>query len=129
MQRSQDAEVGAIGGVGGAGRLDRHRQPRKARVVHEAEKGAEPERAFRLEGMDDVYASPVSAAGRVYVTDRSGLTMVLRHVPAGKGQLEVLARNTLDDTFSASAALVGRELFLRGEKFLYCLSEPVPAKD
>jgi len=98
-----------------------HYQGFLARVT--ARTGAEPERAFRLEGVDDVYASPVSAAGRVYVTDRSGLTVVLRHVAAGGGELEVLARNTLDDTFSASAALVGRELFLRGEQFLYCLAE------
>jgi len=75
------------------------------------------------EDVDDVYASPVSAAGRVYVTDRSGLTVVLRHVAAGSGALEVLARNTLDDTFSASAALVGRQMFLRGEQFLYCLEQ------
>lgn len=98
-----------------------HYQGFLARVT--ARTGAEPERAFRLEGVDDVYASPVSAAGRVYVTDRSGLTVVLRHVAAGSGELEVLARNTLDDRFSASAALVGRELFLRGEQFLYCLAE------
>jgi len=98
-----------------------HYQGFLARVT--ARTGAEPERAFRLEGVDDVYASPVSAAGRVYVTDRSGLTVVLRHVAAGSGELEVLARNTLDDTFSASAALVGPELFLRGEQFLYCVAE------
>lgn len=98
-----------------------HYQGFLARVS--ARTGAEPERAFRLEGLDDVYASPVSAAGRVYVTDRSGVTMVLRHVAAGSGELEVLARNELDDRFSASAALVGRELFLRGEEFLYCLAE------
>ena len=98
-----------------------HYQGFLARVT--ARTGVEHERAFRLEGMDDVYASPVSAAGRVYVTDRSGVTMVLRHVAAGSGELEVLARNTLDDSFSASAALVGRELFLRGEQFLYCLAE------
>ena len=96
-----------------------HYQGFLARVV--ARTGAEPERAFRLEGVDDVYASPVSAAGRIYVTDRSGLTVVLGHVAAGSGELEVLARNQLDDRFSASAALVGRELFLRGEQFLYCL--------
>lgn len=97
-----------------------HYQGFLARVS--ARTGAETERAFRLEGLDDVYASPVSAAGRVYVTDRSGVTMVLRHVPAGSGELEVLARNELDDHFSASAALVGNELFLRGEQFLYCLA-------
>ena len=84
----------------------------------DARTGQEPERAFRLEGMNDVYASPVAAAGRIYVTDRSGVTAVLR-----AGKLELLARNTLDDSFSASAALAGRELFLRGERFLYCLSD------
>jgi outer membrane protein assembly factor BamB len=98
-----------------------HYQGFLARVS--ARTGAEPERAFRLEGVDDVYASPVSAAGRVYVTDRSGLTVVLRHVAAGSGELEMLARNKLDDSFSASAALAGRELFLRGERFLYCLAQ------
>ena len=35
----------------------------------------------------------------------------------------MLAVNRLDDSFSASAALVGRELFLRGERYLYCLAE------
>jgi hypothetical protein len=29
----------------------------------------------------------------------------------------------LDDSLSASAALAGRELYLRGERFLYCLAE------
>ena len=37
-------------------------------------------------------------------------------------QPEVLAINVLDDTFSASAALVGRELFLRGARWLYCIA-------
>jgi hypothetical protein len=35
---------------------------------------------------------------------------------------EVLATNHLDDEFDASPAAVGKELFLRGEKFLYCLA-------
>ena len=29
----------------------------------------------------------------------------------------------LDDSFSASAAIVGNELFLRGERYLYCIAE------
>jgi len=85
----------------------------------DARTGREPRRAFRLRGIDDIYASPVAAAGRVYVTDRSGVTVVLQ----AADELEVLARNTLDDSFSASAALVGNELFLRGERFLYCLAD------
>ena len=36
---------------------------------------------------------------------------------------KVLAINQLDDSFSASAALAGRELFLRGERSLYCIAE------
>jgi len=99
-----------------------HYQGFLARVA--ARTGIESGRPFRLEGLGNVYASPVSAAGRVYVTDLNGLTLVLRHVAAGSGELEVLARNQLDDSFSASAALDGRELFLRGEQFLYCLAEP-----
>jgi outer membrane protein assembly factor BamB len=84
----------------------------------EARTGKEPARATRLEGLDDVYASPVAAAGRIYVTDRSGVTAVLT-----PGTLELLAKNVLDDSFSASAAFAGRELFLRGERALYCLAE------
>jgi outer membrane protein assembly factor BamB len=72
----------------------------------------------RLPGIRNVYASLAAAAGRIYVVDRSGTAVVL-----GRGEeLEVLARNTLDDSFSASPAIVGNELFLRGEKHLYCLT-------
>jgi hypothetical protein len=39
-----------------------------------------------------------------------------------------VARNHLDDAFSASPALVGKDLLLRGERFLYCLANPATAK-
>lgn len=65
------------------------------------------------------YASPVVAAGRVYLVDRAGTAVVLKE---GDG-LDVLAVNRLDDPVDASPAAVGRELFLRGEKFLYCVAE------
>ncbi len=87
-----------------------------SRIV--ATTGAEPAGPFRL-ALGNVYASPVAAAGRIYITDRSGTTLVLSDTPTP----EVLAQNRLDDSFSASAALVGRELFLRGEKNLYCIAE------
>ncbi len=77
---------------------------------------------FRLEGMSDIYASPVGAAGRIYITDRQAGTLVLSH-SSGEEPPEFLAMNQLDDRISASAAIVGRELFLRGEQFLYCLAE------
>lgn len=77
---------------------------------------------FRLEGLADIYASPVAAGGRIYITDRQVGTLVLSHSP-GEDPPEFLAMNQLDDKISASAAIVGRELFLRGEQFLYCLAE------
>ena len=41
----------------------------------------------------------------------------------GEPTPRTLAINRLDDSFSASAALAGRELYLRGERFLYCIAE------
>jgi outer membrane protein assembly factor BamB len=74
---------------------------------------------LRLEGIRDfIFSSPVGAAGRIYVTGRDGATVVLRH----DRENAVLAVNHLEDTFSASAAVVDRELYLRGERFLYCLA-------
>lgn len=91
----------------------------------EAKTGAERPGSFRLPGIGNVYASPVAAAGRVYVTGLDGATAVLS---AGDSP-ELLALNRLDDRFSASAAVAGRELFLRGERHLYSLAAPAPAAD
>jgi outer membrane protein assembly factor BamB len=73
---------------------------------------------LRLNGIRTVFASPVGAAGRVYVTDREGATIVIRD----SDRPEVLALNRLDDSFSASAAATDRELFLRGRDHLYCIA-------
>jgi outer membrane protein assembly factor BamB len=75
---------------------------------------------FRLAAIHNVYASPVGAAGRLYITSRDGITQVISH---GDREPKMLAINRLDDTFSASAAVVDRELFLRGERYLYCIRE------
>jgi len=83
-----------------------------------ARTGEDQPGAFRLPGLHNIFASPVAAAGRVYVTSREGATVVLKD----GNPPEVLAQNQLDDQFSASAALVGKEIFLRGEKNLYCLA-------
>lgn len=84
-----------------------------------AKTGNDQPGAMRLPGLGDIYASPVGAAGRVYVTDREGTTLVLAH----SDRMKVLAENRLDDRVNASASLAGRDLFLRGERFLYCLGE------
>jgi outer membrane protein assembly factor BamB len=71
----------------------------------------------RLPGQKSFYGSPVAAAGRIYLADRDGTTLVLKQ----GDNLEVLATNRLDDHFDATPALVGKQLFLRGEKSLYCI--------
>jgi outer membrane protein assembly factor BamB len=73
----------------------------------------------RLPSIPDVFASPVGAAGRIYITSRDGTTVVLKHGPA----LETLAENKLSDGFDASPALVDREIYLRGYKHLYAIAE------
>lgn len=73
----------------------------------------------RIEDIPDVYASPVGAAGRIYFTGRNGVTVVVK--PSDK--LEVLAINRLDEKTDASPVAVGKELFLRGREYLYCITE------
>lgn len=73
----------------------------------------------RIEGAPNVFASPVGAAGRVYIAAQNGTTVVLKHGPT----FEQLAQNALDDGFNASPALVDGELYLRGHKSLYCIAE------
>jgi outer membrane protein assembly factor BamB len=84
-----------------------------------AKTGAENYRQQRLEDMGTVYSSPVGAAGRVYITDRDGNTTVIRHGPT----FEVLAKNSLDDGFDASMAVVDDQIYMRGHSHLYCIAE------
>ena len=51
----------------------------------------------------------------MYITGREGVTLVLKNQPA----LEVLAINQLSEGIDASPAIVGREMFLRGQRHLY----------
>ena len=71
-----------------------------------------------LEALQGVYASPVAAGGRIYLTGRNGASAVIKH----SEKLEVLATNRLDDRFDASPAIVGNELILRGHEHLYCIA-------
>jgi outer membrane protein assembly factor BamB len=72
----------------------------------------------RLDRVPNIYASPVGAAGRVYIAGRDGATIVLAHDTS----FEVLAVNELDDGFDASPAVVDREIYLRGQRHLYRIS-------
>ena len=83
-----------------------------------AKTGEEQPGRFRLEGIHNIYASPMGAAGRVYITDLDGTTLVI----SNEENPRFIALNSLDDSFSASAAAVGSDLFLRGRLNLYCIS-------
>lgn len=69
-----------------------------------------------------VYASAVLAGDRLYVVSRTQGTFVLRASP----QYELLATNKItsdDSRFQATPAIIGNQLILRSEKFLYCIEE------
>lgn len=73
---------------------------------------------FRLDAIRNVFASPVAAAGHIYIADRDGTTLVLKH----GDEPEPVAVNRLADSFAASPAIVGSDLFLRGKHTLYCIA-------
>lgn len=72
-----------------------------------------------LADLGTVYNSPVYASGRIYQLGGSGLCYILKE---GR-EFEILSENKLDDSFSASPAIAGNELFLRGHKYLYCIAD------
>ena len=74
------------------------------------------QRVDDLEG--GVYASPVGAGGRVYLVGRGGTTVVIKN----SGTFEPVATNQLEEKFDASPAISGKELFLRGQQYLYCIA-------
>jgi outer membrane protein assembly factor BamB len=81
--------------------------------------GADDPGPFRLPGIGNIYASPVAAKGRIYIADLDGATLVI----SASAKPEFIALNRLDDSFAASPALVGTELYLRGRAHLYCIAE------
>jgi len=83
-----------------------------------AETGQENYARQKLEGMKTVFSSPVGAGERVYLTAKNGITLVIRR----SSTFEVLATNLLNDEFTASPAIVDKEIYLRGHRYLYCVA-------
>ncbi|MEZ6124867.1 MAG: PQQ-binding-like beta-propeller repeat protein [Planctomycetaceae bacterium] len=75
--------------------------------------------ATRVPGLDSIYASPVAAGGYVYLTGRNGTTVVIRDSP----NFEIVATNSVGETVDATPAPVAGELFIRGERHLFCIAE------
>ena len=68
---------------------------------------------------DQPYASALAGDGKIYVVTRSAGTYVL----AAKPEFEQLAHNRLNDTstFNASPIVANGNLYLRSDKYLYCI--------
>ena len=83
---------------------------------------AEP---LRLDAIGDmIFSSPVAAAGRLYVTGRDGVTVVLSLESGNR----LLAVNRLDDSFSATPALADGDLYLRANASCTAF-RPLKARD
>ena len=72
----------------------------------------------RLPGLRQVYSSPIAADGRIYITSRDGVTIVIGDGP----KFDQLAVNRLNDEVDASPAVIGNRIYLRGRQFLYCIA-------
>jgi hypothetical protein len=53
----------------------------------------------------------------------AGFANYKRVIDAEADDLVVLAVNKLEDAIVGSSAIVGREMFIRSESFLYCIAE------
>jgi outer membrane protein assembly factor BamB len=74
----------------------------------------------RLTGaLDEYYASPVGAAGKVFLASQQGKVTVVK---AGAGW-EILAVNDLDDDVYATPAIVDDKLYVRTHGTLYCFAD------
>lgn len=75
----------------------------------------------KMDRAGQVYASPILAGGNIYYTTRTGRTYV---VPA-KPQFELLATNEIEPRgmFNASPAAENGRLYIRSDKYLYCIGK------
>ena len=71
----------------------------------------------RVSQIRSTYASPVVANGYVYLTGRSGTTVVIKDAET----FEVVSVNSVGEGVDASPAPVNNQLFIRGEKHLFCI--------
>jgi outer membrane protein assembly factor BamB len=73
----------------------------------------------KLDGINEIFTSPLGVKDRLYIIGTNGTGVVAKH----GDQFEVLAQNQLEDRFFASPVVIGNELYLRGERYIYCISE------
>jgi outer membrane protein assembly factor BamB len=101
------------------------------KLVYRKNLGAGLETGCKVHHLGTCYASPVFAGGHIYVFGINGITIVLK---PGREYREV-ARNKIEDVFSpghwsaapegfsSTPVPEGKCLYVRGDKFLYCVGE------
>ncbi|MBL8851391.1 MAG: PQQ-like beta-propeller repeat protein [Planctomycetaceae bacterium] len=101
------------------GRLYFHRRKTSVLSCADAATGELLYGPERLPGLEEaqVYASPIAAGGYVYLTGVNGTTVVIKDAP----KLEVVATNALEEFVGGTPAVVDDQLFIRGEKHLFCI--------
>lgn len=67
------------------------------------------------DALEEYYASPVAADGKIFLVSASGKVTVLK---AG-AQWEILAMNDLDEEVWATPAIAGNNLYIRTRNTLY----------
>jgi outer membrane protein assembly factor BamB len=73
----------------------------------------------RLPNISTTYASPVAAGGHVYLTGRSGTTVVIDDA----AEFKVVSVNSVGEGVDATPAIADDEIFIRGEQHLFCIAE------
>ncbi len=71
----------------------------------------------RVEGIKELYASPIAVNGHIYIAGREGTTTVIR----ASDSMEVVASNKLDAVLDGSPVVIGDTIFLRGLSEIYCI--------
>ncbi len=84
----------------------------------DAETG-EPHYTSQRTRLQTTYASPVAAGGHVYLSDRDGTTVVIKDAD----EFEVVATNSIGEAIDATPAPVDDQLFIRGDRNLFCIEE------
>ena len=74
--------------------------------------------ATQARAIEPAVPSPARRVETIRRLTAAGITVVITH----SQEPEPVAVNKLEDQFSASAAVAGNKLLLRGEKYLYCFA-------
>lgn len=73
----------------------------------------------RLEGIGNIYTSPVGANDQFYIVGQKGKVFVVKKGP----EFEILAVNELKGEYCSSPAIVGDRIYIRSYETLYCFEK------